>query len=172
MYIKTIPNRSSPPAVLLRKCFREHGKPRKVTLANLSELSPRIIERMRRALKDEPDIRKLMDQKALQLSLFDKQNLAEITSPDYPGERLMACLNPALAQRRRKKRVPPRQEKAHIFLCVLAYYVEWNTKATERLAKTAEDRKGNVEEATFTVISDATPLQERALKLLGLYPVR
>ncbi|MGC9260743.1 MAG: hypothetical protein ACP5I8_11810 [Phycisphaerae bacterium] len=55
MYIETIPNRSSPPAVLLRKCFRENGKPRKVTLANLSELSPRIIDRMRRALKDEPD---------------------------------------------------------------------------------------------------------------------
>ena len=42
----------------------------------------------------------------------------------------------------------------------------------EPLAKTAEAIKGNVEEATFTVISDATPLQERALKLLGLYPVR
>ena len=55
MYIETIPNRSSPPAVLLRKCFRENGKPRKVTLANLSELSPRIIERLRRALRDEPD---------------------------------------------------------------------------------------------------------------------
>ena len=41
--------------MLLRKCFRENGKPRKVTLANLSELSPRIIERMRRALRDEPD---------------------------------------------------------------------------------------------------------------------
>ena len=616
MYIETIPNRSSPPAVLLRKCFRENGKPRKVTLANLSELSPRIIERLRRALRDEPDtlpdrrdqgilhilealphgavhavlgtlrkigldkmiasqssrqrnlvlamiagrilfptsklgtirrwkdctlaqelkvadadedelyaaldwllqrqdaieaklarkhlgegsavlydvsssfyhgahcplaqfghnrdgknglpiivygvlanregcpvavqvyagntadpktvmdqvdklrvnfglqrvvltadrgcisttnikvmreypqvgwigalrsegIRKLMDQKALQLSLFDKQNLAEITSPDYPGERLMACLNPALAQRRRNQReellvatekaltkiagqvdraraaaakkkssAPTRKSlpmtdaaiglkvgkaanhykvakhfiinihdghfrftrnvqsieqeqaldgiyiirtsetakdwsaedvvrgykklafverafrclkgvdlkvrpiwlrkedhvKAHIFLCVLAYYVEWHiqgawkellfadeeldktrdtrdpvlppepsesvmakkkthttvdglpvqsfasllqalgtltrnrcviqlkenaaeahtrkTKATEPSTKTAEDRKGNVEDATFTVISDATPLQERALKLLGLYPVR
>ena len=619
MYIETIPNRSSPPAVLLRKCFRENGKPKKVTLANLSELSPRVIERMRRALRDEPDdipacrnqgmlhilealphgavhavlgtlrkigldkmiaaqsswqrnlvlamiagrilfptsklgtirrwkdctlaqelevadadedelyaaldwllqrqdaieaklarrhlgegsavlydvsssfyhgahcplaefghnpdshrdknglpiivygvlanregcpvavqvyagntadpktvmdqvdklrvnfglqrvvltadrgcitttnikvlreypkigwigalrsegIRKLMDQKALQLSLFDKQNLAEITSPDYPGERLMACLNPALAQRRRNKRdelliatekeltkiagqvdrarlaaakkkssattrkSPPMTDaaiglkvgkaanhykvakhfiinihdgrfsftrhvqsieqeqaldgiyiirasetakdwsaedvvrgykklafaegafrclkgvdlkvrpiwlrkkdhvKAHIFLCVLAYYVEWHiqgawkellfadeeldrtrdtrdpvlppepsesvlakkkmhttadglpvqsfaslleamgtltrnrcvmrlqentakahtrkTKATEPVAKTAEAMKENVEEATFTVISDATPLQERALKLLGLYPVR
>ncbi len=613
MYIEIIPNRSSPPAVLLRKCFRENGKPKKVTLANLAELSPRVIDRMRRALKDEPDttmdgqgmlhilealphgavhavlgtlrkivldkiiaaqpsrqrnlivaliagrilfptsklgtirrwrdctlaqelgvadadedelyealdwllkrqdaieaklakkhlgegsavlydlsssfyhgshcplaqfghnrdgknglpiivygvlanrdgcpvavqvyagntadpktvmdqvdklrenfglqrvvltadrgcvtttnikvmrqypevgwigalrsegIRKLMDQKTLQLSLFDKQNLAEITSPDYPGERLMACLNPALALRRRNKRQEllvatekalakittrvdrareaaskkdpnakrksqpmtdaviglmvgkaanhykvakhfiinisegrfsftrdqqsieqeqaldgiyvirtsetakdwpaddvvrgykklafverafrclkgvdlkvrpiwlrnPDHVKAHIFLCVLAYYVEWHiqgawkellfadeeldktrdtrdpvlppepsesviekkqtlttvdglpvqsfltllealgtltrnrcvirlkentaeantrkTKASKAFAKTAKKMKGKVEEPTFTVISDATPLQERALKLLGLYPVR
>ena len=40
----------------------------------------------------------------LQLSLFDEQNLAEITSPDYPGERLVACRNPALAADRARKR--------------------------------------------------------------------
>src|SRR4249920_3298503 len=45
-----------------------------------------------------PAIRKLMaDDGPLQLSLFDQQDLAEITSPDYPGERLVACRNPALA---------------------------------------------------------------------------
>src|SRR5664279_3399177 len=36
----------------------------------------------------------------LQMSLFDEQNFAEITHPDYPGERLVACRNPALADRR------------------------------------------------------------------------
>ena len=40
----------------------------------------------------------------LQLSLFDEQNLAEITHPDYPGERLIACRNPALADERARKR--------------------------------------------------------------------
>jgi hypothetical protein len=40
----------------------------------------------------------------LQLSLFDEQNLAEITHPDYPGERLVCCRNPALAESRRHKR--------------------------------------------------------------------
>jgi len=45
-----------------------------------------------------PAIRKLMaDDGPLQLSLFDQQDLAEITSPDYPGERLIACRNPVLA---------------------------------------------------------------------------
>ena len=40
----------------------------------------------------------------LQLSLFDEQDLAEISSPDYPGERLIACRNPFLAAERARKR--------------------------------------------------------------------
>ena len=40
----------------------------------------------------------------LQLGLFDKRNLAEISSPDFPGERLVVCKNPALAQDRARKR--------------------------------------------------------------------
>jgi Transposase DDE domain len=40
----------------------------------------------------------------LQLSLFDDTDLAEITHPDYPGERLVACRNPALATERARKR--------------------------------------------------------------------
>jgi len=41
-----------------------------------------------------------VEQEAIQLSLFDRQNLAAIQSPDYPGERLIACRNPFLAQGR------------------------------------------------------------------------
>ncbi len=52
-----------------------------------------------------PAIRKLMaDDGPLQMSLFDQQDLAEITSPDYPGERLVACRNPVLAAERARKR--------------------------------------------------------------------
>jgi hypothetical protein len=52
-----------------------------------------------------PAIRKLMaDDGPLQLSLFDQQDLAEITSPDVPGERLIACRNPVLAADRARKR--------------------------------------------------------------------
>jgi len=40
----------------------------------------------------------------LQMSLFDQQDLAEISHPDYPGERLVACRNPALADQRTRKR--------------------------------------------------------------------
>ena len=49
-------------------------------------------------------IRELADSGALQLSLFDERNLAEIHSPAYPGERLMACFNPLLAEERKRKR--------------------------------------------------------------------
>jgi hypothetical protein len=52
-----------------------------------------------------PAIKKLMaDDGPLQLSLFDEQDLAEITSPDFPGERLVACRNPHLAADRARKR--------------------------------------------------------------------
>ena len=52
-----------------------------------------------------PAIRKLMaDGGPLQMSLFDEQDLAEITSPDFPGERLIACRNPVLAADRARTR--------------------------------------------------------------------
>jgi hypothetical protein len=52
-----------------------------------------------------PAIKKLMAEGGpLQLSLFDQQDLAEITSDDYPGERLIACRNPVLAADRARKR--------------------------------------------------------------------
>src|SRR5262249_44304189 len=44
------------------------------------------------------------DHGPLQMSLFDERDLAEITSPDFPGERLIACRNPALAAERARKR--------------------------------------------------------------------
>jgi transposase len=49
-------------------------------------------------------IRELVNQGDLQLSLFDQQNLAEISSHDYPGERLIACYNPLMAEQRKRKR--------------------------------------------------------------------
>jgi transposase len=49
-------------------------------------------------------IRKLVNSDSLQMSLFDERNLAEIHSPEFSGERLVACYNPILAQERRQKR--------------------------------------------------------------------
>jgi hypothetical protein len=51
-----------------------------------------------------PKIQELANGGPLQLSLFDDRDLAEITSPDYPGERLIVCRNPLLAAERRRKR--------------------------------------------------------------------
>jgi transposase len=49
-------------------------------------------------------IRKLVDEGHLQLGLFDQRNLFEVTHPDFPGERLVACRNPELAKLRAHKR--------------------------------------------------------------------
>src|SRR5438876_211859 len=54
MYIDVVPNRNSPPAVLLREAWREGQKTRKRTVANLSDWPPERIETFRRVLRDEP----------------------------------------------------------------------------------------------------------------------
>jgi transposase len=51
-----------------------------------------------------PQIQQLAADGNLQLSLFDQQDLAEIQHPAYPGERLIACHNPLLAEERKRKR--------------------------------------------------------------------
>jgi len=51
-----------------------------------------------------PAIRALAEAGTLQLGLFDERGLAEITSPDHPGERLVVCRNPLLAAERARKR--------------------------------------------------------------------
>jgi transposase len=51
-----------------------------------------------------PSIRALAEGGALQLGLFDERDMAAITSPDYPDERLIVCRNPELARERRRKR--------------------------------------------------------------------
>jgi len=51
-----------------------------------------------------PQVKRLVKEGALQLSLFDEQNLGEIESADYPGERLVVCRNPLVASERARKR--------------------------------------------------------------------
>src|SRR5207302_2006289 len=105
-----------------------------------------------------PAIQKLATEGGpLQLSLFDDRDLAEIESPDFPGERLIVCRNPALAEERRRKRDESldatehdlkaiqarilRQRRplrgpdkigravgASLGLCMVAYYLEWHMR--------------------------------------------
>ena len=51
-----------------------------------------------------PAVAKLLKAGAIQMSLFDERDLAEISHPDYPGERLIVCRNPLLAEERARKR--------------------------------------------------------------------
>lgn len=55
------------------------------------------------ALRND-SIRKLVEQETIQLSLFDERDLAEVTSAEYPDERLVVCRNPLLADERARKR--------------------------------------------------------------------
>jgi len=74
-----------------------------VTKANLEALAAEQGAGWITALK-APQVRKLVKEGSLQLSLFDEHNLAEIASPDYPGERLVVCRNPLVAAERARKR--------------------------------------------------------------------
>jgi transposase len=74
-----------------------------VTKANLERLGQTEGAAWITALK-APQVKRLVDQGTLQLTLFDEQNLAEIDSDDYPGERLVVCRNPLVAQDRARKR--------------------------------------------------------------------
>jgi len=93
------------------KLRRRFGLSRVVLVGDRGMLTDTQIETLRKhrglgwisALRSEA-IRGLVDGGALQLSLFDEQNLAEIASADFPGERLMACHNPLLAEDRKRTR--------------------------------------------------------------------
>ncbi len=65
----------------------------------------------------------------------------EITSPDFPGERLIACFHPVLAQDRAQKRED--RVRAHVFVCMLAFYV-WKhmEKALAPILFTDHDKPG------------------------------
>ena len=92
----------------LRKWF---GLTRVVLVGDRGMLTQARIEELKRhpqlgwisALRSEA-IQALVEQGAVQLSLFDARNLAEITSDLYPGERLMVCHNPLLAEDRKRTR--------------------------------------------------------------------
>ena len=71
-----------------------------------------------------PAIAKLLNAGAIQATWFDERDLAEITHPDYPGERLVVCRNPLLAEERARKRTE--------LLAATERALEKIKKATER----------------------------------------
>jgi len=94
------------------KLCRRFGLKRAVVVGDRGNVTNTTIEKLKEhpalgwigALKSDA-IRFLLDKGKLQTSLFDRQNLAEISSEAYPGERLAACFNPLMAQERRRKRM-------------------------------------------------------------------
>jgi len=112
--VEVYPGNSGDPSTVadqLDKLELRFGLERVILVGDRGMLTEAQIERLRAhpglgwisALRSSA-IRQLVEQEQLQLSLFDQQNLAEISSPDFPGERLIACYNPLLADQRRRKR--------------------------------------------------------------------
>ena len=97
------------PAV--RRVREDFGLQQVVMVGDRGMVSQKAIDKLREcdgmgwitALKSA-SIRALVEQGQLQLGLFDERNLVELESPDYPGERLVACRNDALAKLRAHKR--------------------------------------------------------------------
>lgn len=95
----------------VEKLQKRFGVERVVLVSGRGMLTSRQVEKLKEhkglgwisALRSEP-IRKLLDQEHIQLGLFDERNLMEIETPDFPGERLVVCCNPALRERRRHER--------------------------------------------------------------------
>lgn len=112
--VAVYPGNTGDPATLpdqLDKLKERFGLARVVLVGDRGLLTETQIARLRQhpqlgwvAALRSAAIRRLVEQRHLQLSLFDQQNLAEITAPAFPGERLIACHNPLLAEERARKR--------------------------------------------------------------------
>src|SRR5258708_17296830 len=95
----------------VHKLREDFGIERMVMVGDRGMVSQKAIDEMREAdgigwitaLKSA-SIRALLEQGHLQMDLFDERNLLELSSPDYPGERLVVCRNEALARLRAHKR--------------------------------------------------------------------
>ena len=112
--VEVIPGNTGDPATVpatIEKLRVRFGLERVVLVGDRGMLTAARIETLRAAGLDwisalrGPAIRTLAQGGTLQLGLFDERNLAEITSPEFPGERLVVCRNPALAVERARKRI-------------------------------------------------------------------
>jgi transposase len=134
------------------------------------------------ALRSEA-IHELIERGHLQRSLFDRKDLAEIRSPDFPGERLIACYNPLLADQRQHKR---RQllEATEVDLRRLAAEVRRRTQKPLRAAaiglkagkvigryKMAKHFRLEIADGHFTWTRDAAAIA-REEQLDGIYVIR
>ena len=126
-------------------------------------------------------IRKLMDAKAIQLTLFDERNLFEFSHPDFPGEKLVACRNPDLAYRRKHKRDDLLKATTEALEKVQSMVVRGTLKEADKIGvrvgrvinkyKIAKHFKLEIEEDQFSFeIDEEKVIAEAALD--GIYVIR
>lgn len=113
--VEVFPGNTGDPTTLgsaIRKVTERFGLRRVVFVGDRGLLTDARIEEELKPVQEldwitalrAPAIAALVKEKALQLSLFDERDLFEISSAEFPGERLIACRNPLLAQERARKR--------------------------------------------------------------------
>jgi transposase len=112
--VQVYPGNTADPATLIDQVVKlreQFGLQRVVIVGDRGMVTKAKIEQLRQYPRlgwittlRAPMIRELREKGDLQMSLFDTQNLAEISSAEYPGERLIACYNPLVAEQRRRKR--------------------------------------------------------------------
>jgi transposase len=126
-------------------------------------------------------IRALVEQGQLQLGLFDERNLVEFSSPDYPGERLVACRNPHLAAMRTHKREELLQDTEANLQKIKARVDAGKLVGADQIGlrvgriinqyKVAKHFKLAIGEASFTCTRDRQSIAAEAA-LDGLYIIR
>ena len=130
-----------------------------------------------------PQIRKLVDSGAIQIGLFDTHDMAEITHPDYPDERLVVCCNPVLARQRAHHReqlleaTERELEKVKLATTRPKRRLKGEDKIGLRVRKVirkfkmAKHFNVTIEEESFTYERDLCSIAEEAA-LDGIYVVR
>jgi transposase len=128
-------------------------------------------------------IRGLVEKGALQLSLLDETNLAEITSPEYPGERLMVCHNPFLEEERGRKRRELLEATEKQLTKISKQVARWTKKPLTAAEiglkvgkvsgryKVGKHFECTIGEGTFTWSRREESIQQEA-KLDGIYVIR
>ncbi|HEY6423172.1 MAG TPA: IS1634 family transposase, partial [Pseudonocardiaceae bacterium] len=129
-----------------------------------------------------PAIAKLAgEQGPLQMSLFDQQDLAEISHPDYPGERLTACRNPHLAAERTRKRGELLDATETLIAPIITAVAEGRLHGADKIGlrlgkvidkhKMAKHLQVAITDATLTVTRDQARIQAE-VALDGIYVIR
>lgn len=130
-----------------------------------------------------PAIRKLAEEGVIQPSLFDEQDLAEVTSPEYPGERLIACKNPYLAKDRARTRreLLAATEKELEKIVQATRREKWRLKGKDKIGvrvgrdinkyKVGKHFKITITDDSFSYVRDTEKINSEAA-LDGIYIIR
>lgn len=172
----------------VRRIQADFGIEQLVVVGDRGMISQKAIEEFKRvpgvawitAMKSA-QIRALADEGGLQMGLFDERNLFEFTHPDYPGERLVACRNPQLAQLRAAKRADLLRATAAELDKVCAMVARGTLVGADKIGvrvgrvinkyKVAKHFELSIEPARFSYRIDQEKVEQEAA-LDGIYVLR